>query len=137
MKRYINPNLTDPFASSGFMGVMDRSEERERELAILTEAGLDVSGTRMLASCDVAYYQFDNGFGAGVQLGTSQHPACSVGDSERPFEMAIMHGADLTLCYASPISADVICPLDADGVLRTLDEIRALLADSDCTHVTR
>jgi len=129
----IDPALLDPFLHNGFIGILDRSAERAQEVAILKKAGLDL-GALTMVSPDVAYYRFDNGFAAGVLLGTKQRPACSVGNADKPFEMAVLHGRKLKVCYASSVTSGVICPLDAVNVGRMLDEIAGLSAKPGCRH---
>lgn len=66
-------------------------------------------------------YTFDNGYGASVIC--SEH---SYGGSSGLFEVAVLKGDDI--CYDTPITNDVLGYLDHEGVLRTLEQIKALPA---------
>lgn len=122
----------------GFESVVDRSPDRDRERAIIEEHRALRPG-HVFASPDLAVFRFANGYGGGVLMGTADHPACSVTTPDSPFEMAVLH-TDATgdrLCYATPVTSDVICPLDAQGVASTLSVISMLPRRDDCDHALR
>ena len=130
-------SIPDPFVFDGYLGVIDRSAEREAETAHLRTGGFDVEQMnvpdgRVLASPDVARYGFPNGYGAGVLIGIPGHPACSIATSLSPHEMAIYH--DGHLCYATPITNDTLCPLDNDAVRACLAQIATLPETVGCSH---
>lgn len=128
----VDPSIPDPFGRDGYRGTFVRAKEREQEAELFKEGGFGME-SRVFASPDVAYYRFANGWGAGVLLGSLEHPACSVATSSKPYEMAVLHGRG-KICYASPITADTVCPLDAAGVRGVLDAIAALPRQTGCRH---
>ncbi len=128
----IDPTIPDPFGHDGYRGTLVRSADRQAEAEILGKFDRAMT-LRVFASPDVAYYRFANGWGAGVLIGTPEHPACSVATASKPFEMAVLHGRG-RVCYASPITSDTVCPLDAVGVRAVLDEIAALPKRTGCRH---
>ena len=133
---HLDQTAPDPFggdSSANFLGIYERSAERAAEEAVLAELNLSLEG-HVLASPDVAYYRFANGYAAGVLLGDAARPACSVADPGAPFELAVLHGRALHVCYASPLASDVICPLDAVGVRASLAQIAALPRRAGCRH---
>jgi hypothetical protein len=73
-------------------------------------------------------YTFDNGYGASVIRN-----AYSYGGSSGKWEVAVTH--DGPLCYATPVTQDVIGWLDEDAVAETLVAINALPSNGGCTHL--
>ena len=78
---------------------------------------------------DVAWfqYEFPNGYGASVIRG-----ALTYGGDQGLWELAVTHGRPL--CYATPVTNDVIGYLSEEGVTETLVAIAALPANGACTH---
>jgi hypothetical protein len=129
----LDHQAADPFAHDGYLGRLDRSTQRTHLAALIADLEVD-DAQIVLATPDVAYYRFGNGWGAGVLIGDEHHPACSLGDAAHPFEMAILHGRQLYLCRNNAISPEVICPLDAAGVNDQLERISALPVQFGCRH---
>lgn len=75
---------------------------------------------------------FENGYGASVI--TNPY---SYGGDVGLFEVAVLHGADpktAELCYATPVTNDVIGWLSAEAVEEHLTSIAALPEKSECGH---
>jgi len=72
-------------------------------------------------------FAFPNGYGASVITGWGAY-----GTPEQPYELAVLHGE--SLCYATPLTDDVIGYLNEDGVKELLDDIAILPEKPDCTH---
>lgn len=70
---------------------------------------------------------YENGFGASVIQGPY-----SYGGPEGRYELAVLHGE--TLCYATPITSDVVGWLDALEVVKLLHQIARLAPNEDCSH---
>ena len=71
--------------------------------------------------------EFPNGYGASV----IRNPY-SYGGPEGKYEVAVTHGGPL--CYATPVTSDVIGWLDESAVAETLAAIEALPANATCDH---
>ena len=71
--------------------------------------------------------EFPNGYGASVIKNRY-----SYGGPEGFYEVAVTHAGPL--CYATPVTSDVIGWLDEAAVAATLDAIAALPADASCSH---
>lgn len=72
-------------------------------------------------------YAYENGYGASVVIGDYTY-----GGDAGLFEVAVMHPN--TLCYATPVTSDVIGHLDESAVLTILDQIRDLPTNDNCDH---
>jgi hypothetical protein len=77
-------------------------------------------GRQMLAT-------FPNGYGASIIQGPY-----SYGGPEGKYEIAVMHPS--SLCYASPVTSDVIGWQSPEQVVAKLHEIAALPRNDECTH---
>ena len=137
----LDPARPDPFDHAGYLGLFDRSAERAKYAEFLRSTGREAArqgtpGGEVEMSPDVAYYEFANGYGAGVLLGSAGHLACSSATAAYPLEMAVLHGPGLHLCYRTALTGGdaTICPLARAGVRRTLDEIAALAPVARCGH---
>lgn len=73
--------------------------------------------------------EYPNGYGASVI--TSR---MSYGSREGKYEMAVLHGEDQQLCYASPVTGDVIGWLEPPKVIEKLHEVAALERNDACNH---
>ena len=73
----------------------------------------------------MASINFDNGFGASII--DDGH-----GKEQRLAEIAVTHGTEI--CYATPITTDVLGWLTGDKVRETLDAIASLTPFVDCDH---
>lgn len=133
MSLIIDSQVPDPFDQAGYLGVFHRSAARASADLVRAEVGLQRQKQGYVLP-DVAYYAFPNGWSAGVLLGSREHPACNVGDARRPFELAVLHGSKRRPCYASGLTSDVFCSLNAAGVRRELKAIAALSPKTGCRH---
>jgi hypothetical protein len=70
---------------------------------------------------------FDNGYGASCVSHEYTH-----GGKEGLFEIAVTHGSGL--CYATPVTSDVIGYLDHAGVMDILMQINQLPPTDYCSH---
>lgn len=73
-------------------------------------------------------YQFDNGYGASVV----SHKR-SYGGEHGLWEIAVTHD-DGYLCYATPVTGDVLGFIPLHEIPEHLDAIHALPANPYCTH---
>jgi hypothetical protein len=73
----------------------------------------------------MAGINFDNGYGASIIDD-------GYGKEQRLAEIAVTHGTEI--CYATPITNDVLGWLTGDKVRATLDAIASLTPDVDCEH---
>ena len=73
----------------------------------------------------MASINFDNGFGASIVDD-------GYGKEQRLAEIAVTHGTEI--CYATPITNDVLGWLTGDKVRATLDAIASLTPVVDCEH---
>ena len=130
----IDRSSPDVIGHAGYLGTLDRLAQRKAEEAVLRAVGMPMLDVP--SAPDVAYYRFASGWGAGVLLGSDEHPACSNCEPGRPYEMAVLHGRGTPgkLCHASGITEDVVCDLDAAGVRAVLDQIAALAPKTGCDH---
>jgi hypothetical protein len=74
-----------------------------------------------------AKFEFDNGYGASV-ISTPY----SYGGIASFFEVAVEH--DKHLCYATPVTSDVLGWLEFGEVAEALEQIEALPANPTCSH---
>lgn len=58
----------------------------------------------------------------------------SYGGREGLYEIAVLHGDDWVLCYATTITDDVVGWLSEEEVVKTLHQIAALESDNECSH---
>lgn len=72
-------------------------------------------------------YEFPNGFGASVIRNDM-----SYGGPQGLYELAVTHQA--SLCYATPLTSDVMSYLEATEVEQALDAIEKLDANPSCKH---
>lgn len=77
--------------------------------------------------------EFPNGYGASVIQGKY-----SYGGEEGKYELAVRHKAEgddfYYLCYATPITNDVLGWLDQEDVVVNLHKIIRLSQNENCTH---
>jgi len=124
----------EPEILPGFEKIIDHAPDRERARAALERRGIPAGHVGGMA--DMAVFRFANGYGGWVLLADGDRLACSVATPDRPFEMAVFHadGTGDHLCFATPVTSDVLCPLDRDGVAAVLGQIRALPRRDACSH---
>ena len=72
-------------------------------------------------------YLFDNGYGASVI-------DYGYGSSQGLKELAVLHSNNNELCYATPITDDVIGYLTDDDLADVLTRIEALKPNHLCNH---
>ena len=68
--------------------------------------------------------KFPNGYGASIINHQFSYGV----------ELAVLHDDNNKLCYATPVTDDVIGHLDEERLLAVLQEIAALPANEACTH---
>lgn len=85
-----------------------------------------LDGSAVFADAKQATLQFDNGYGVSVISGEAFYtrPGC-------PYEMAIRHGEEL--CYATPITDDVMGYLTEDDVTERMRQVQELPKNDSCT----
>ena len=73
--------------------------------------------------------QYENGYGLSIV----SHDG-SYGGRSNLFEVAVLHGTSLDLCYATPITNDVLGWQDWADVASVVERVKALPLTHDCTH---
>lgn len=86
------------------------------------------AGVHPIGEGTLAIHGFPNGYSASVIRNSY-----SYGGSEGLYEIAVLHGG--SLCYASPITGDVLGFLTEGDVIDTLNKIADLPPNQECTHV--
>ena len=86
-------------------------------------------GHRSMHGGDQWLYNFENGYGASIVC-----HAYSYGGPQGLFELAVIHGPDDDLCYATPITNDVVGRQTDPEIFRLLQEIRELPPNNTCSH---
>lgn len=81
-----------------------------------------------LADTEWFQYEFPNGYGASVVRGPYTY-----GGDRGLWEVGVTH--DGPLCYATPLTEDVIGRLSEEGVTETLAAIAALPVNGTCRHL--
>lgn len=79
------------------------------------------------------YAVYPNGYGASIIQGPY-----SYGGPEGRYELAVLHGDDRlgygSLCYATPVTSDVLGWLTPEDVTEKLHQINKLERNDTCTH---
>lgn len=73
--------------------------------------------------------QYPNGYGVSIV----SHDG-SYGGKSNLFEVAVLHGTTLDLCYATPVTNDVLGWQDWADVANVVDQVKALPMTHDCPH---
>ncbi len=73
--------------------------------------------------------EYPHGYGASVV--NNQY---SYGGGQGLYEIAVLHGEGNKLCYATPVTNDVIGYLTEEEVIEYLNQIAALGPDLACNH---
>ena len=92
---------------------------------------LRVTPTRNRPGDTQLIYRFRNGYGASVV----QAGAAYGGKPLTPWELAVIrysseHDNDWELCYSTPVTADVVCSLQAAEVFEYLNQVGSLPPDA-------